>query len=208
VKPENEDDGTSTPAESEEPSGAVTPLDLLTPGSEPDTLGELPTIGGSASSKDYNAELSRPSTAGIRKPSFSQASRLSITNHKGLHIILPPTAAHATSSGSLTNLERCIVDMSAPTSSSHPSSSPFAALTLKNINKSLIIAGSVAGAAHITSVRDSILVIDARQVRMHDCRNVDVYLRVAGRPIVEDCEGVRVAPLPGVYVRLRLLCPW
>ncbi len=71
---------------------------------------------------------------------------------------------------------------------------------MKNIKKSLIIAGQVAGAAHITGVEDSVIAVSSRQVRMHDCKNVDIYLFCASRPIIEDCIGVRFAPLPECYV--------
>jgi hypothetical protein len=30
---------------------------------------------------------------------------------------------------------------------------------------------------------------------MHDARNVDVYLLCSSRPIIEDCSGIRFAPL-------------
>lgn len=163
-----------------------------TPANETDTLGELPTF-----TKNYNEEISkRPGGGPIRKPSFSQASQVMITDHTGLHIILPSSASHATSSSSLTNLNKCIVDMSVPTTNGQP----FAGLVLKNIKKSLIIAGQVAGAAHITGVEDSVIAVSSRQVRMHDCKNVDIYLFCASRPIIEDCIGVRFAPLPECYV--------
>jgi tubulin-specific chaperone C len=134
----------------------------------------------------------------IRHPSFSQACSVSVSDHTGLHIILPSSASHATSSGSLTNLNRCIVDMSMPTING----APFAGLALRNIKKSLIVAGQVAGAAHITGVEDSVIAVSSRQVRMHECKNVDVYLMCSSRPIIEDCSGVRFAPLPENYVSL------
>lgn len=134
----------------------------------------------------------------IRKPSFSQATNVSISGHTGLHIILPSSASHATASGSLTSLKRCIVDMSVPTANG----APFAGLALKNIKSSLIIAGRVAGAAHITGIEDSIIVVDSRQVRMHDCKNVDIYLQCASRPIIEDCNNVRFSPIPECHVGL------
>jgi hypothetical protein len=37
---------------------------------------------------------------------------------------------------------------------------------------------------------------------MHGSRDVDIYLHSASRPIFEDCEGLRFAPLPAVYVSL------
>jgi hypothetical protein len=159
-------------------------------------LGDLPSFG-----KNYNEEMSQAFPGGpIRKPSFSQASNVSISDHWGLHIILPSSASHATSSGALAKLTSCIVDMSVPTASG----APFAGLMLKNIKRSLIIAGQVAGAAHITRVEDSIIVVSARQVRMHDCRNTDIYLKCNSRPIIEDCSNVRFAPIPACYVRCSI----
>jgi tubulin-specific chaperone C len=121
---------------------------------------------------------------------------VSISEHTGLHIILPSSASHATSSGSLTNLRKCIVDMSVPTTHG----APFAGLMLKNIKSSLIIVGQVAGAAHITAVEDSVVAVSSRQVRMHECKNVDIYLMCSSRPIIEDCSNVRFAPIPECYV--------
>lgn len=145
-------------------------------------------------SKNYNEEIA--SIHGpIRHPSFSKASSVVISEHTGLHIILPPSASHATSSGSLTDLSRCIVDMSVPT----VAGAPFAGLALKNIKQSLIIAGQVAGAAHLTGLKNCIVVVESRQVRMHDCQDVDVYLRCMSRPIIEDCKCIRFAPLPDCY---------
>ncbi|KAI0006737.1 TBCC-domain-containing protein [Xylariaceae sp. FL0662B] len=147
--------------------------------------------------KDYNLELSQPgsSSGGVRKPSFSTAKNIAISDQTGLHIMLPSTASRATSSGSLTNLERCIVDMTVPTSAG----APFAGLTLKNIKESLIIAGQVSGPVHITGLENSVVVVAAQQARIHECKNVDVYLHCTSHPIIEDCSGMRFAPLPEVY---------
>ncbi|KAI0108763.1 TBCC-domain-containing protein [Hypoxylon sp. NC0597] len=146
-----------------------------------------------SSAKRYNEELEQQS--GVRRPSFSNAKNIAIYDHSGLHIMLPSTASRATSSGSLTNLERCVVDMTAPTSAG----TPFAGLVLKNIKQSLIIAGHVAGPVHITGLQNSIVVVAARQVRIHECKDVDVYLHCASHPIIEDCSGMRFAPLPELY---------
>lgn len=164
-------------------------------GEEVDSLGNMPNF------KNYNEELSRPATAGssgnnVRKPSFSAAKNIAINGHTGLHIILPATASRATSSGSLTDLDRCIVDMTAPTSTG----APFAGLALKDIKNSLIIAGHVAGPVHITALKDTVVVVAARQVRIHECKNVDVYLHCASHPIIEDCSNMRFAPIPESYM--------
>jgi hypothetical protein len=179
-------------ASSNESSIATTPANVTTPPVERDTVGELPSFP-----KNYNEEMMQGNPGPIRKPSFSQATNVNISGHTGLHIILPSSASRATSSGSLTKLEACIVDMSVPTVNG---GAPFAGLALKNIKRSLIIAGHVAGAAHITGVEDSIIVAASRQVRMHDCKNVDIYLHCASRPIIENCSNVRFSPIPNCYV--------
>lgn len=183
---------------SNESSLATTPANLMSPPNEidaKDTLGDLPSFP-----KNYNEEMMKGATGPIRKPSFSQATNVNISGHNGLHIILPSSASRATSSGSLTKLNRCIVDMSVPTANN----APFAGLALKNIKGSLIIAGHVAGAAHITGVENSVIVVASRQVRMHDCKNVDIYLHCASRPIIEDCSNVRFSPIPQCYVSLYI----
>ena len=54
--------------------------------------------------------------------------------------------------------------MSVPTAAA--GGAPFASLALNNISGSLIVAGHVDGPVHITGVRDSVLVIVSRQVRI------------------------------------------
>ncbi|PQE14494.1 tubulin binding cofactor c protein [Rutstroemia sp. NJR-2017a BBW] len=176
-------------ASSTESSMATTPANLMTPSvdeSAVDVVGDLPSFP-----KNYNKEMSSASGP-VRKPSFSQANSINITGHTGLHIILPSSASRATSSGAVTKLDRCILDMSVPTING----APFAGLALKNIKQSLILAGHVDGPAHITGVENSIIVVASRQVRMHECKNVDIYLHCASRPIIEDCSNIRFAPAP------------
>lgn len=182
---------------SNESSIATTPAHLKTPPNEAnskDTLGDLPSFP-----KNYNEEMTKGPVGPVRKPSFSQATNVNISGHNRLHIILPSSASRATASGSLTKLNRCIVDMSVPTANG----APFAGLALQSVKDSLIIAGHVAGAAHITGVENSIIVVASRQVRMHDCKNVDIYLHCGSRPIIEDCSNVRFSPIPECYMTIQ-----
>ncbi|PHH78959.1 hypothetical protein CDD82_2742 [Ophiocordyceps australis] len=146
--------------------------------------------------KDYNKELASHGTSCVRRPSFSRAKLISISEQKDLHIILPPlAAAQATASASLTGLRSCIVDMSRATANA----TSFAGLALKDLSKSLVITGRVNGPVHITGVCNSILVLVARQVRIHECRGVDLYLHCSSHPIIEDCSEMRFAPLPSCF---------
>ncbi|KAJ4402903.1 hypothetical protein N0V85_005218 [Neurospora sp. IMI 360204] len=157
-----------------------------------DNLGNLPSF----STKNYNEEIAKgPADSRVRKPSFSTARDITLSDHEKLHIILPLSASRATSAGALTNMKGCIVDMSVPTRVC-AGGAPFASLALKNISGSLIVAGHVDGPVHITGLRDSKVLVVARQVRVHECENVDFYLYCASRPIIEDCKGLRFAPAP------------
>lgn len=174
-----------------------------------DSLSPLPSIA----SKNYNAELAAHRGPGIRKPSFSTARDIDISHHHAMHILLPATAARATTAGRVAALHGCVLDMSVPTTTakSLPDGAltgtpagraphPFASLTINDVERSLVVAGHVAGPAHITGVRDSVLVVNARQVRMHECENVRVWLWCGSRPIIEDCKGVQFAVIPSQYV--------
>ncbi|KAK0725423.1 tubulin binding cofactor C-domain-containing protein [Lasiosphaeris hirsuta] len=179
-------------------------IPVASEGSSPEThdaVGTLPTLPG----KNYNEEIARAGPGlGVRKPSFSAARDITLSNHRRLHIILPASASRATSSGALTNLEGCIIDMSAPTAKTAAGEgAPFANLTLQNITGSLIIAGHVDGSVHLTGVRNSVLVLVARQIRIHECENVDLYLHSLSHPIIEDCTGMRFAPAPECYLTER-----
>ncbi|KXT16066.1 hypothetical protein AC579_7104 [Pseudocercospora musae] len=134
-------------------------------------------------------------TTRFRQPSFSDSNAVSINDHENIHIVLPTSASHATSSGTVSNLERCVVDLSQPAADK-----PFAQLILKNINSSLVIGGHVSGAAHITNVKDSVILVASRQFRMHDSSNCDVYLLTSSRPIIENCSSIRFTPLPKAYM--------
>ena len=206
----------SNPTSSEESSLSTTPTDLQTSPNEsgtntPDHNTNNNTSNSNNNNLDVTSESSTapsrageassstlldPHTAAIRKPSFAQSSSISISGHDALHIILPSSASHATSPGSLTHLRHCVVDMSVPTANGQP----FASLTLKSIKDGLLVCGHVNGAAHVTGVEGSVLVLACRQFRMHDCRDCVVYLDCSSRPIIEDCKGIRFAPLPKAYV--------
>jgi hypothetical protein len=183
---------------------ATTPAKLITPPNEsmakPEILrrGSLGQFLKAAGVESTSIPVPQQSSS-VRKISFATSNSVNISNHTGLHIILPSSAAHATSSGSLTTLRSCIVDMSVPTATGQP----FAGLTIKSIKNSLLICGNVSGSAHITGVESSVIVVTTRQFRMHECKDCVVYLHANSRPIIEDCSGIQFAPLPKSYVSKR-----
>ncbi|KAL8693995.1 MAG: hypothetical protein Q9218_001294 [Villophora microphyllina] len=69
-------------------------------------------------------------------------------------------------------------------------------LTMTEVDRSLIVAGPIDGAAHITGLNNSIIAVSCRQLRLHHCRDTIVYIRGGSKPIIEHCSGMKFAPLP------------
>lgn len=157
--------------------------------SENDNQSGLPVIA-----KNYD-EISKV-VARVRKPSFSKPTMIHLSDHENMHIIQPPPASQATSTGAITNLSGSVVDMSIPTTTK----TPFASLVITDVRNCLIVGGQVAGATHITKAIDSIIAVSAGQVRLHDCEDVKIYLYCINRPIIENCKNIQFAPLPKCYM--------
>ncbi|RKF64827.1 Tubulin-specific chaperone C [Erysiphe neolycopersici] len=157
---------------------------------EKDSLSGIPAV-----SKNYNEEISEEA-GGVRKPSFSEPTKIHLKDHENMHIIQPPPASRATSTGAITKLRGSVVDMSIPTTTK----TPFASLVITDVKNCLIVGGQVAGATHITRALESIIAVSAGQVRLHDCEDVKIYLYCINRPIIENCNNIQFAPLPKCYL--------
>jgi hypothetical protein len=68
------------------------------------------------------------------------------------------------------------------------------ALYIHKLRDCHVFVGAVLGSVLIEDVEGCIFVMAAHQIRIHEARVTDFYLRVRSRPIIEDCSGVRFAP--------------
>ncbi|KAL7131544.1 hypothetical protein ABFS83_12G010300 [Erythranthe nasuta] len=57
-----------------------------------------------------------------------------------------------------------------------------------------VYVGVVMGSVLIEGAEGCVFVLGAHQIRIHNVKNCDFYLRVRSRPIIEDCSGVRFSP--------------
>lgn len=146
------------------------------------------------SSESYFNQKSSPS----HSTPYVSSDSLDLSALVDTHVILPSSTAYITSSGSVTNLRHCVVDMSAFASPYKP----LMGLTFNDVEESLLICGTVSGALHVTRVQKSILLVTAGQLRMHECKDCIVYLHVGSQPIIEDCHLIRFSSLPDAYVRI------
>uniref|UniRef100_A0A0D9VH35 C-CAP/cofactor C-like domain-containing protein n=1 Tax=Leersia perrieri TaxID=77586 RepID=A0A0D9VH35_9ORYZ len=68
------------------------------------------------------------------------------------------------------------------------------ALYVHKLRDCRVLVGAVFGSVLIEDVERCTFVMAAHQIRIHEARATDFYLRVRSRPIIEDCSGVRFAP--------------
>lgn len=132
--------------------------------------------------------------AGSQTQSTSNHTTLTISSLSSTLYKLDEDALR--SAASVTSIHRSFIDLSV----SIRLARPFSTLTIQTVSESVVLCGHVSGAVHVTGVQDSTLCIWSRQVRIHECRDCVVYLRCSSRPIIEDCHGIRFAPLPDFLV--------
>ncbi|KAI1959340.1 hypothetical protein LOZ58_004611 [Ophidiomyces ophidiicola] len=102
--------------------------------------------------------------------------------------VLPAITAQPTIPASITSIRSSLVDMT--------TGQPFAVISLRDVTSSLILCGEINGAAHVTGVRNSVILVSCHQFRMHDCADVDVYLGCSSTPIIEGCNDIRFTHMP------------
>lgn len=145
------------------------------------------SIGGA-----FKVTASAPALKSVAAPDVPEADNLVISSRRLEHIILalPGTAASSSfSSLLLSDLERCVTTFPLETTL-------FSSAAVKNVKSSLLfLGGSVNGPLHLTGLKNVVLVVACRQLRMHEATNVDVYILCSSRPIIEDCKNIRFAPL-------------
>jgi hypothetical protein len=189
------------------PSSSSTPAAVLASQLPPSSSSQTVTTSHEGAieeipddSGNYNATLRENTTRDIRSPSFTQATHVNLYDHQSMHIVLPISARSAMTTGSIRDIRHCIVDISVSWKDEALKNTHFATMNMTNIVDSLILTGSVKGATHVTGMRNCVIVASTGQLRMHQCEDVDVYLRCSSEPIIEHCKGMRFAPLPEHFV--------
>ncbi|KAL3622070.1 hypothetical protein CASFOL_034266 [Castilleja foliolosa] len=68
------------------------------------------------------------------------------------------------------------------------------ALFMDKLINCKVYVGAVMGSVLIEGVEGCVFVLASHQIRIHNAKSCDFYLRVRSRPIIEDSSGVRFAP--------------
>ncbi|XP_066521885.1 tubulin-specific chaperone C [Hoplias malabaricus] len=72
-------------------------------------------------------------------------------------------------------------------------------LHIKNVRDCRILSGPVSSSVFVDECKDCTLGFACQQLRTHNTANTQIYLHVTSRAIIEDCQGVRFAPLTWTY---------
>ncbi|CUS08481.1 unnamed protein product [Tuber aestivum] len=151
-------------------------------------------IGGAMKSSNSSASSSSKTQTEFTTPTSDQpiTDNLIISNLSRRYInhTRPPSTSTSTSSLLLSEISSSIILF--PTAETPL----FSSAAIKNVTNTLLfLSNAINGPIHLTSLSNTTILVACRQLRMHDAKNVDVYLLCSSRPIIEDCSGVRFAPL-------------
>ncbi|WOO79293.1 Tubulin-specific chaperone C [Vanrija pseudolonga] len=89
----------------------------------------------------------------------------------------------------LSSLARCVVDLRA--------SSGLTSLHARDLDGCVVLAPVLGGSVMLSGLRRCVLVLGAQQFRLHSSTDTAVFLHVGSLPVIEGCERVTFAPLPG-----------
>lgn len=134
--------------------------------------------------------------------SISQSSRSSgfftVTRRSSEFIkhTIDPTVAGGQSSALITEVTNCILNIAAQSASNVPKAS----VQISKTSQSLFICGAVSGPVFVSNSTGCVVVAICGQLRLHHCTECTVYLHCSSKPVIEDCTGIKLAPLPDYFV--------
>lgn len=107
----------------------------------------------------------------------------------------------------ISSIDRCITDLcdvpkltglftSAEGVEASRMDTPVHALYVNDLRQSVIIAPPIAGSVHVTGAKDSLIVVNCHQLRMHDSERCTVLLHSGTNPIIEHCTDISFGEYP------------
>lgn len=76
-------------------------------------------------------------------------------------------------------------------------------LHLTNLQNCIILSGPVTSSVFVDKCSNCKIVTACQQLRMHTSTNIDIYLHVTSKGIIEDCSAIRTAPYNLLYEDLE-----
>ncbi|OCH94566.1 TBCC-domain-containing protein [Obba rivulosa] len=150
---------------------------------------------------NHSATVSAPSLVSDVVTEVTRASNLALMGHSHHYLTLsslPPMRAAQASDLAISDLDHCIVNLlrSPKDSGAAASSSQFTALHARNIRDSVLILPHIDGSVLLHDLTRCVIILGCHQFRMHTSSDVDVYLAVSSKPIIEHCKNTRFTHYP------------
>lgn len=103
----------------------------------------------------------------------------------------------------IADLDHCIVNFFPNSTNSEKDSSKehisqlgIFALHIRSITDTVLVLPPVHGSVLVHNLARCTLVVKCHQFRMHASHDVDVYLFITSKPVIEDCSGIRFSGYP------------
>lgn len=165
---------------------------LAAEGGRGDGVGEAQSIR-----KGEEAVEALQRTSSSQPPGDSQATGSSaktvIEGKVGETFVLTPPSEEPPPEFLLLSLTDCSVTVKGVSASVH----------CRGLTKCHIELGPVLGAGHLTGLSQCSVNVCCHQLRLHECSDLKLLVRVGNRAIMEDCKGVSIGPYSMVYPQLE-----
>jgi len=135
-------------------------------------------------------------------PSISKSSQsahaIELSARESKWYVEPAASTDASSQvpALITNIEACIMDLSARATRE----TPLAKVHILAARRSLIICGHISGSTFLSESQGCVLIATCGQLRLHNCIDCVVYLHCTSNPVIEGCNGIKFAHLPAALV--------
>lgn len=106
----------------------------------------------------------------------------------------------------ISDLNRCIVDLCSPTEIASPRHRlSLTALHIRDLKDTILILPNIEGSVLLHNLHTCTVIVACHQFRMHSSTHVRVYLATISNPVIEDCSAIAFAEYPSFIFSLNPL---
>lgn len=144
-----------------------------------------------SSSKPASAKTTPPPTPRVTTPSAPSLpdTTYTVTQRTSERITQEDFTPAGEYTLTLSSLSSCVVDLR--------TSSGLTSLHARGLDRCVVLAPVLGGSVMLSHLSRCVLVLGAQQFRLHSTSDTAVFLQVGSLPVIEGCERVTFAPMPG-----------
>lgn len=138
-------------------------------------------------------------TVSSNKPQHTLLSSLS---HRYISLTDLPTSGQQSSELAISGLDHCIVNLTSSTRQ-NDDIIRFSAVHVENLTHTVLILPMINGSILLHNLTSCVVAAGCHQFRMHDSRQVQVYLSITSHPVIEHCSEIGFAAYPDILKQLQ-----